>query len=385
MKNIAMEKVLKKSVLLVVFLILSAFALNAQDYYRVSTSKRLNVRSEATSQSEIIAQLEPGEEFLVYGWDGYWAMIYINGQYGYVYSDYIEYLRPYYVQPVAQENSKSRDTFLDMLPDFEEYKDESTSKTLFYSSLGLMIASLIVVLLIIGDIVDKNVEVWIFIAAILFAICSICESTYIIFSPDQLWFCSPSVVGWIWTIVNFLVFGVFVVAQCFTFVFILKLIEARGRYDSCLPISLIGVPVMAVVFILFTMFWKDSINIVFYVGGGLILLQLALILYKSFQEECMGIGLLMSLFYLIGLVGTVMVLIAFVVLFIVAALIVIGIFVVLAMLAGGSGGSNSGSRGSRSIELRDEYGKHVANINNEGWGDDGNRYRKDNDGNWSRY
>jgi hypothetical protein len=362
---------------------LSAFALNAQDYYRVVSSKRLNVRSEATSQSEIIAQLEPGEEFLVYAWDGYWAQTYINGQYGYVYSDYIEYLR-LYSQPVAQEKTKSSETFLDMLPDFEEYKDEATSKTLFYSSLGLLIVSLIILLLIINDVIDSNVGFWASIASILFASCSICELSYIIFSPDQLWFCSPSVVGWIWTIVNFLLFGVFVVAQCITFVFLLVLIQSRGRYDSCLPISMIGVPILVVVFILFNMFWKDSIDVVFYIGGALILLQLAFILYKSFQEECMGIGLLMSLFYLIGLAGTIMVLIAFVVLFIIAALILIGVCIVLAMLAGGASGSGR-SKGSSRAEILDEYGKHVAYINDDGWGDDGNRYRKENDGNWSRY
>lgn len=375
-----MKEVFKKCVLLVVFLVLSAFALNAQDYYRVVSSKRLNVRSEATSQSEIIAQLEPGEEFLVYAWDGYWAQTYINGQYGYVYSDYIEYLRPY-SQPVAQEKTKSSETFLDVLPDFEEYKDESTSKLLFYSSLGLLIVSLIIVLLI--KKVD-NIEVWMSIAAVLFVGCSICEFTYIIFSPNPLWFCSPSVVGWIWTIVNFLLFGVFVVVQCFMFVAILKFIESRGGYDSYLPISIIGVPIIVIVFILFTMFWKDSINIVFYIGGALLLLQLALILYKSFQEECMGIGLLMSLFYLIGMIGTVMTLIAFVVLFIIAALILIGVCIVLAMLAGGASGSGR-SRGASRTEILDEYGKHVAYINDDGWGDDGNRYRKENDGNWSRY
>lgn len=378
-----MKEVFKKCVLLVVFLVLSAFALNAQDYYRVVSSKRLNIRSEATSQSEIIAQLEPGEEFLVYAWDGYWAQTYINGQYGYVYSDYIEYLRPY-SQPVAQEKTKSSETFLDMLPDFEEYKDEATSKTLFYSSLGLLIVSLIILLLIINDVIDSNIGFWASIASILFASCSICELSYIIFSPDQLWFCSPSVVGWIWTIVNFLLFGVFVVAQCITFVFLLVLIQSRGRYDSCLPISMIGVPILVVVFILFNMFWKDSIDVVFYIGGALILLQLAFILYKSFQEECMGIGLLMSLFYLIGLAGTIMVLIAFVVLFIIAALILIGVCIVLAMLAGGASGSGR-SRGSSRTEILDEYNKHVAYIDDDGWGDDGNRYRKENDGNYTRY
>ena len=116
-----MKNVLKKRVILIIFCVLSALVLNAQSYYQV-ISDELYVYSEATTQSEIIGLLDPGEEIIGYeslNW-GTWCKVYVNGQYGYVpMNGNLRYLRPC--------GEVINNTLYDFFPNLKQYKNNDSA------------------------------------------------------------------------------------------------------------------------------------------------------------------------------------------------------------------------------------------------------------------
>ena len=65
------------------------FAANAENETRVITCGTLNLRAEASTDSEILGKYGWGTEVEVLGYDGSWAYVEIGGQNGYMYSQYL--------------------------------------------------------------------------------------------------------------------------------------------------------------------------------------------------------------------------------------------------------------------------------------------------------
>ena len=69
----------------------------------VTNGSRLNVRTGAGMNYEIIDQLRPGEEVVVVGVEGDWYQITVPEKHGYVHSDYLELIEK------AEQNSEMED------------------------------------------------------------------------------------------------------------------------------------------------------------------------------------------------------------------------------------------------------------------------------------
>ena len=65
------------------------FAANAENETRVITCGTLNLRAEASTESDILGKYGWGTEVEVLGFDGNWAYVEVGGQTGYMYSQYL--------------------------------------------------------------------------------------------------------------------------------------------------------------------------------------------------------------------------------------------------------------------------------------------------------
>ena len=65
------------------------FAANAENETRVITCGTLNLRAEASTESEILGKYGWGTEVEVLGFDGKWAYVEVGGQNGYMFSQYL--------------------------------------------------------------------------------------------------------------------------------------------------------------------------------------------------------------------------------------------------------------------------------------------------------
>lgn len=65
------------------------FAANAENETRVITAGTLNLRAEASTESEILGKYGWGTEVEVLGFDGSWAYVQVGGQTGYMYTQYL--------------------------------------------------------------------------------------------------------------------------------------------------------------------------------------------------------------------------------------------------------------------------------------------------------
>lgn len=65
------------------------FSANAENETRVITCGTLNLRAQASTESDILGKYGWGTEVEVLGFDGNWAYVEVNGQTGYMYSQYL--------------------------------------------------------------------------------------------------------------------------------------------------------------------------------------------------------------------------------------------------------------------------------------------------------
>ena len=65
------------------------FGANAENEIRVVTAGTLNLRAEATTESEVLGKYGWGTEVEVLGYDGSWAFVQVGGQKGYMYTQYL--------------------------------------------------------------------------------------------------------------------------------------------------------------------------------------------------------------------------------------------------------------------------------------------------------
>ena len=65
------------------------FGANAENEIRVITAGTLNLRAEANTESEVLGKYGWGTEVEVLGFDGNWAFVQVDGQKGYVYTQYL--------------------------------------------------------------------------------------------------------------------------------------------------------------------------------------------------------------------------------------------------------------------------------------------------------
>lgn len=194
---------MKSCIWTIVFLWCCNLLAIAQTKYEVTANTFLNIRSHASTDAPIVGTIDKGGEVEVYEIMDGWAKIRYNDDYAYVSAQYLKKTESN--APVSISTKKWFDF---------------SSKPLGKGNVKWMvfvIAGLSLILFFMGKARedDKPLEEGLYgLNIALFLIVSILEIVYVILmGGNAIWFCLPDKVGWIWTIINFILFGCVVANQ----------------------------------------------------------------------------------------------------------------------------------------------------------------------------
>ncbi len=199
---------------------------SAQTRYEVTANTFLNIRSYASTDAPVLGTINKGGEVDVYEIADGWAKIAYDGGYAYVSS---EYLKKSESNPMSNPESKSFGISIFML-------DIGNVKWMVFLILGLSVGLFTIRKYreeeFIGD--KLLITNW-----ILFLAVCIIELIYMSAMGDNaIWFCKPEKVGWLWTIISFLLFGGIVYNQINCFLDALADVKKNsgGDFDARLGI-----------------------------------------------------------------------------------------------------------------------------------------------------
>lgn len=302
---------------IVLLLLLVTVSAHGQTPYVVDAKTTLLVRTGPGKSYSQLGQLRRGETINVYTIENGWAEISYRGKTGYVSEQYIK------PAPVQQkiEQQKSFSSF-----DWKELIN-ITSKTdsliWFYIACALGFVMVCIGWLSKSDTYDftESATGFYISSAIFLALCVSEVIYFATYKGDNTWFCSPNKVGWIWTIINFILFALLLFYQVISFV--------RLNYASCyhggrtidfrLGVYGWGIGVIAV--IISVIFFKEYLDIVLWCVLGIQFIQIALLVYRNIKDDGNWLNLIYTIvLYVAGSIVTLITLFHFLPLLIVVLL-----------------------------------------------------------------
>lgn len=298
------------------FLVLILFFLTecivyAAEKYEVSVESSLNIRSAPNSKSSVLGTLTDGDVIEVVAIKGGWAKFSYKGKDAYINSSYIS-------KAVSADNEPTS-------------KPHRTS--LLY--LGIILS---VILYLIRKFVRKDSPLqgsaFYINYALVAGICALEILYFGVFRGDT-WFCSPQVVGWGWSIVNFLIFAWVIYNQAMLFFNTLEDLQYKSyTVDYRTGYYSYGAGLILLLACIF--FDKDYTR---WVLGGVAIFQLIqVVLIFRYMTPHWGNAAMNALIYLLGVSSTIFIFMAFLPFLIIAT--IVGV-VILGL------GSNSGKRKRR--------------------------------------
>lgn len=302
----------------------------AQTKYEVTTNTFLNIRSYADINAPILGTISKGNQVNVYELSDGWAKIEYDNSYAYVSAKYLKEVDS------SSANIESSTKF--ELPSWN--LSLSDVKWMIYPILAL---SLILFFIRIRREDDPLEGAMYFTNWLIFLAVSTLELIYLVLiNRNPVWFCVPDTVGWIWTIINFLIFGFIVYNQLMCFFNTLLDVEynSYSSFEKRWGIySWIGGPIAGIV-----------TGIVFPPLAGLVviafivcqIIQVVLIFRGIVPKGGWGNAFLYLAIYLLGALSTILILVHFVVLLII---VLIG-YLILSMIGQGSRNSSTSSGNS---------------------------------------
>lgn len=319
--------------LLITFIPCAATSANDDGYYKVS-AKSLNIRAQPNKYGTVLGSLEEGTVIQVSSIQNGWAKISYEGYSVYVSSKYLIPVTPpskANVESKSSSSSSGKSWLAKKLPAINAPDIPKTTSLLWFYT-ALILAAMVACIELAsddGELYTSNSAVYAVNMLLFFAL-SVSELIYFsTYAGDNLWFCMPGTVGWIMTIVDFLIFGFLCVMQCKSFKSLLIACDWYGDRTHNVSVGILGWIAGLVVFFVFLFFWKEYID---WVVAGVLLtqvIQLCVYVYYNINDEgSWGNLALTILFYIIGSVATVVTLIHFLGLMIIVliGLLVLAIF-----------------------------------------------------------
>lgn len=310
-------------ILILFFTILApSVCLQAQEFYEVISSGKLNIRQSGSTDAVIIGTCSQGDVLPVYRISDGWAEIRHDNLHGYVSARYIQPYAPLQVSPSATDRIIDFWNKVRHLLSFEDLR-----KTLFWITVAL-----IAILALCHHASEKNGNELLRNPSILYGIGTLlvitCVSECLYFlsaNGDALWFCMPGEVGWFLTIINFVLFGLAVYKQIMCYLSLLQAANYHGcRPDATFYIGLRSVPIGIVVLLVCLWIFEDKVP--YAIGGFLALqgLQIGRLIYLSIKNRS-GVGntLFSLLLFLVGMIGCLILLLHFIGLLIVVLIVYI--------------------------------------------------------------
>lgn len=195
----------------------------AQTKYEVTANTFLNIRSYANEEAPVLGTIDKGGKVDVYEITDGWAKIGYDNDYAYVSAKYLKMIeeKDAVANPVKQEFH---------LPSFG--MGAGNAEWMVY----LIVAFSVALLLIRKSRGDTPLEDSLYtINWLLFLATALLELVYLQqMGGNAIWFCIPDTVGWLWTIINFLLFGFVVYNQFMCFFNTLEDTEynSYGSFDK---------------------------------------------------------------------------------------------------------------------------------------------------------
>jgi hypothetical protein len=329
------------------------FFATAQNKYEVTSNSRLNIRSAAGTSAPVVGSVSHGDIIDVYEISNGWAKIRVNNGYAYVSAQYIE-ARPDLNPKTEVKESNHSGCFENLHFNFSFGIGETQAQDLAY-----VIAILSLLLYIIRRLREdepiKGSALYVS-NLILFLLAVIIEIVYIVEMQDStLWFCDPYDVGWLWAIIDFLIFGGIVYNQVLSLLNTIQDIvyHSGGDYFDIRwgAYSIVGGVIGGVVT---GICWPEGGIIV---GGAFLVCQIVqiVLMFRGIVPDGGWLNAILCLLvYVLGVIATVGILIYFLLLLILVLIVLVVLFV-LGFGSGGrssSSGSSSGSSGSSSCTPR---------------------------------
>lgn len=284
--------------LLLLFIGLSVSLCFAAQDYRVKVKTTLNVRSLPDPKSSVLGTLNNGDHIEVYEIANGWAKIKFNNKEAYISSEFIS--------PIYQSASSGDNTFR---------SSNDSKRTVVYIILGLSAIALLIRK--IKTVEESEGVTLVFSYLILLSICAL-ELYYFIGLEGDTWFCSPNTVGWIWTIINFFIFGGILFVQILFFLDVLAGLQYNSEYIDYRT-GFYSIGIAAVLCILGYFLFEEYLYIVGIALGVAQLVQIFFI-FRGNGTSYWGYSIASTVLYLVATAATLITLIHFIMLLIVAIL-----------------------------------------------------------------
>ena len=287
------------------FLLLCIFfslVVDAQDY-RVVSRGNLYVRSGAGTEFDVIGKLASKDTVHVLKMEGTWAQVEFDGKQAYVSKKYIMPLR-------GTKQQSAEDFFSGLWGLFKQGP---------ISYLPLLILLTLCFTLLVRWMFRDSLEIkWIVGSLGLVAI-GVMELVFFFGYNGLLWFCFPDEVGWLWTVVNFFLYGFVLLNQLLLNLQVIR----EVCYESGYNLS-VGVYSYVVAVILAIIFYLADVDMGGYLICGFLVAQGVQIVMNYFIIRHFWRASVVSILFLLGSVS----LIASSVFFIgVVILLAIGLFI----------------------------------------------------------
>lgn len=174
------------------------------------------------------------------------------------------------------------------------------------------------------------------------AVCVV-EIIYLPATKSSMWFCSPDIVGWMWTVINFFLLAGVVYNQVLYGKGVFEDISAKGNVEINIYFGLFSWGVALIFLVIFGIFYKPAIPWVFGILGILQIIQCILIFIaygKNWKGASFGVFT-----YLLGTAGTVAVSSVLIGILIIIVLGLAVLWIAMKILNASSSSSSPGERG----------------------------------------
>lgn len=321
--------------------VICCLTMSAQEQYVVTANTFLNIRSSASTTAPVAGRINKGEKVAVHEIKNGWAKISHDGTFAYVNANYI--------QPANQSSGESTISSNKINWDFSKgfnFNPESKArKDLVYVILFFAFV-LYLIRIKRGD--DDTLEGGLYITNwLIFLIMSGIELLYVISrGTESIWFCKPDTVGWMWTIINFLIFGFVVYNQFICYFNTLEDLRENTSADFNLKWGLYSWPIGIAATIACSIFFAPGL---LFVGIAFVIVQIVqivIIFSDVLSNSNWSNAILCAVFYIVGSLATAAILIYFMTLLI----IVLIAWLILAAIG------NSGTKTQRCSTCSRMYG-----------------------------
>lgn len=308
----------------------------------VVTAKVLNLRVAPSTESEVATAVMRNVEVDVIAIDGDWATVNYNGKTYYAAQQYLLAV----ASPEKQTfNKPDAPAFLSDI--FKGVSNGSAPGELIYVILVLVVLSAVFTLANDNEAVLSPKGFYI-IATMFLAACAL-ELYYCRDYPgDPTWFCSPDKVGWLWTVINFILFAILCIVQAFTMYVLNMASHVHGERGVNTNVGWILTGVAGVAFFVSGFFFQEYAMTVLYVDLAGLACWMLWMVYCNARDHGSWLNLIYSMvLWLVTIAGTLVICYHFLVLAILVACAIIAFWFVLAMVS------------PRKGVLRDSSGKKV--------------------------